>query len=137
MTHFILRISDWGVSAAASVAASLERSGGCVHIVGGFMAKKSKLNLPLGKQRSLFEPQTEAAEPPPPPATHQPIEQQETAQIGMTGTAEAGTAPAVDAGPVRCPQCKGPAAPSLNIEHRGEYFCGGACSYGENFYFRP
>ena len=37
---------------------------------------------------------------------------------------------------VKCPQCGGSAAKSLKWSVReGTYYCTGACSYGDNFYF--
>ena len=37
--------------------------------------------------------------------------------------------------PVVCPQCGGTARQSTNMDHKDEWYCAEACSYGENFYF--
>lgn len=90
------------------------------------MAKRRNV-VSSSQQASLFsEPKMEES-------THEPVQPEQAASIETPQSVE--TTPPKK---IICPKCKAEmVAPSMNLEHKGEYFCQGACSYGENFYFKP
>lgn len=98
------------------------------------MAKKSKPSL--SSQPSLFQPQDESP-------NSETIERAISGpsndgagapQSGTHTSAETAKVPVV----ITCPSCGGPAAKSVKGgEFTGNYYCQGACSYGDNYYFRP
>jgi hypothetical protein len=57
----------------------------------------------------------------------------ETIERAITGSSDTPT-PAI----IICPKCGAVAAKSVKGgEFQGVYYCQGACSYGDNFYFKP
>lgn len=89
------------------------------------MAKKSK-TVSTSRQGNLFEIQDES---PNSETIEQAITGPQVNQMSMTSSS---TSPK-EAQQPRCPQCGGPAA--LSMKESGKYYCQGACSYGDNFYF--
>lgn len=131
-TLCITRTSASAASAAATASASLGLSWACVPTAGGYMARKSK-PVSTSQQGNLFSIQDQSPN-------------SETIEQAITGKTSSETelrsVPNVDSRgadttvPItapKCPQCGGPAA--LSLKESGKYYCQGACSYGDNFYF--
>lgn len=87
------------------------------------MAKKFKpASISEQRQGNLFAPKVEGLKLP----------EQEPLAGAPTMAEPVQTPPPQE---IKCPQCGGPAAKSTR--EPGQYYCHGACSYGDNFYFTP